>query len=219
MIVFAVSLLSVVTLSAVILSRKPCIDPCAKQHESANALFHRLAEQTRTVHWEVDAEGLYTHVSDISEAVIGYRPEDLIGKKHFYDLHRRRGAKRSRRRRSKRSPAKSISATWRTPYETRDGRLILGVDQRNSISGQQRQACRIPRLRHRHHGAQAGGGGAIRGRITAADHSPSSCGRGSRAGPGCGSRHRGTAARGHARTRSRPPSGRCRNAALRSSGR
>jgi PAS domain S-box-containing protein len=88
LIALAVLLFSVVTMSTVFLSRKNReLRLAQKNAESANALFHQLAEQTRTVHWEVDAEGLYTYVSDISEAVTGYRPEEIIGKKHFYDLH------------------------------------------------------------------------------------------------------------------------------------
>ncbi len=47
----------------------------------------QLAVQSRTVTWEVDAQGLYTYVSPVAEAVLGYPPEELIGKRHFYDLH------------------------------------------------------------------------------------------------------------------------------------
>jgi PAS domain S-box-containing protein len=49
--------------------------------------FNLLAEQSRTITWEVDAQGLYTYVSHVSESVLGYKPGDLVGKKHFYDLH------------------------------------------------------------------------------------------------------------------------------------
>ena len=88
LIALAVLLFSVVTTSIVFLSRKNReLRFAQKNAESTNALFHQLAEQTRTVHWEVNAEGLYTYVSDVSEAVTGYRPEEIIGKKHFYDLH------------------------------------------------------------------------------------------------------------------------------------
>lgn len=48
--------------------------------------LNQLAEQSGVVTWEVDAEGTYTFVSDVSEAVWGYRPDELVGKKHFYDL-------------------------------------------------------------------------------------------------------------------------------------
>ncbi|MEI6277857.1 MAG: PAS domain S-box protein [Verrucomicrobiae bacterium] len=49
--------------------------------------YAQLAEQSLTVAWEVDAQGLYTYVSQVSETVSGYRPDELVGRKHFYDLH------------------------------------------------------------------------------------------------------------------------------------
>ena len=55
--------------------------------QESNARFNQLAGQSRTITWEVDAQGLYTYVSQVAEPVLGYRPEELIGKKHFYDLH------------------------------------------------------------------------------------------------------------------------------------
>ena len=49
--------------------------------------FDQLAQQSGTIVWEVDAQGLYTYVSHVVEDVWGYRPEDLVGERHFYDLH------------------------------------------------------------------------------------------------------------------------------------
>ncbi len=49
--------------------------------------FARLAEQSGTFIWEVDAQGLYTYVNPVVEKVLGYRPDELIGRMHFYDLH------------------------------------------------------------------------------------------------------------------------------------
>jgi PAS domain S-box-containing protein len=46
-----------------------------------------LAEQSGTFIWEVDAQGLYTYVSPVVEKVLGYRPDELIGRMHYYDLH------------------------------------------------------------------------------------------------------------------------------------
>lgn len=48
--------------------------------------FNQLAEQSRTVVWEVNARGVYTYISSGVEKVLGYTPEELIGKKLFYDL-------------------------------------------------------------------------------------------------------------------------------------
>jgi two-component system, sensor histidine kinase and response regulator len=47
----------------------------------------QLAEQSRTITWEVDANGLYTYVSPTIVGVLGYQPDELVGKTHFYDLH------------------------------------------------------------------------------------------------------------------------------------
>ncbi|GAB6060585.1 response regulator [Desulfonatronum parangueonense] len=48
--------------------------------------FHQLAEQSRTVIWEVDAQGLYTYISPLCEIIFGYQPVELVEKKYFWDL-------------------------------------------------------------------------------------------------------------------------------------
>jgi PAS domain S-box-containing protein len=53
-----------------------------------NELRHRqAASQSRTVIWEVDLNGLYTYVSEVSSEVYGYKPEELVLKRYFFDLH------------------------------------------------------------------------------------------------------------------------------------
>ena len=49
--------------------------------------FIQLAAHSRTFTWEVDATGLYTYVGDTVSSVIGYKPDELVDKMHFYDLH------------------------------------------------------------------------------------------------------------------------------------
>lgn len=49
--------------------------------------FEQLAELTRTFTWEIDVDGVYTYVSPVVESVLGYQPDELVGKKRFYDLH------------------------------------------------------------------------------------------------------------------------------------
>jgi two-component system cell cycle sensor histidine kinase/response regulator CckA len=53
--------------------------------ESQNR-FAQLAKQSATLVWEVDAQGLYTYVSEVAEAVLGYRPDEVVGRMHFYDV-------------------------------------------------------------------------------------------------------------------------------------
>ena len=56
-----------------------------------NNRFDQLAVQNGTFTWETDANGLYTYISQTSSQVIGYQPQELIGKMHFYDLHPQTG--------------------------------------------------------------------------------------------------------------------------------
>jgi len=53
--------------------------------------FNQLAEYSKVIAWEVDIDGLYTYVSNTCSTVLGYMSEELVGKKHFYDLHPENG--------------------------------------------------------------------------------------------------------------------------------
>ncbi|HSB80731.1 MAG TPA: PAS domain S-box protein, partial [Candidatus Methylomirabilis sp.] len=57
----------------------------AALHESEDR-FRQVAENVADFIWEVDAEGLYRYTSPSVEKILGYRPEELVGKVHFYDL-------------------------------------------------------------------------------------------------------------------------------------
>jgi PAS domain S-box-containing protein len=48
--------------------------------------YRQVAEHSRTVVWETDTEGLFTYISPVAENVLGYKAEELIDKKYFYDL-------------------------------------------------------------------------------------------------------------------------------------
>jgi len=43
-------------------------------------------QKTHTWIWEVDATGKYTYCNAEVKTLLGYSPEELVGKKHFYDL-------------------------------------------------------------------------------------------------------------------------------------
>jgi PAS domain S-box-containing protein len=58
-----------------------------QQIKSANERFRQLAKQSRTITWEVDEKGLYTYISSVITDVLGYTPQEVVNKKHFYDLH------------------------------------------------------------------------------------------------------------------------------------
>jgi len=48
--------------------------------------FKQIAETAGEWIWEVDSDGLYTFSSPVIEKLLGYTPEEIVGKKHFYDL-------------------------------------------------------------------------------------------------------------------------------------
>jgi len=48
--------------------------------------FRQIAESTEEWIWEVDRDGLYTYGSNVVKKILGYEPEELVGKKHFFDL-------------------------------------------------------------------------------------------------------------------------------------
>jgi PAS domain S-box-containing protein len=47
--------------------------------------FRDVTENSQESVWEVDTEGRFTYISPILEKLLGYKPEELLGK-HFYDL-------------------------------------------------------------------------------------------------------------------------------------
>ena len=57
----------------------------------SKARFDELAEHNRVVNWEVDTDGIYTYVNHVAPIVFGYQREELVGCKHFYDLHPEEG--------------------------------------------------------------------------------------------------------------------------------
>jgi PAS domain-containing protein len=48
--------------------------------------YTQLSQLSRIMLWEVDLDGVYTYVNPVVEKMIGYRPDELTGKKHFFDI-------------------------------------------------------------------------------------------------------------------------------------
>ena len=66
-----------------ITERKKIQEELVKSEE----LFSQIADQSKTVIWEVDPMGLYTYVSPLAEIIWGYPIDEITGKKYFFDLH------------------------------------------------------------------------------------------------------------------------------------
>lgn len=48
--------------------------------------FRQVVENAKEWIWEIDADGQYTYASPIVEKILGYKPEEILGQKHFYDF-------------------------------------------------------------------------------------------------------------------------------------
>ncbi len=92
----------------------------------SEARFRDLAEQSHTTHWEVDPQGLFTYVSHVSQASWGYRPDEVVGRMHFYDIHPEEGRKAFKAAVfavvERKQPFRDVVHAM----ETKDGRLAWG---------------------------------------------------------------------------------------------
>ena len=89
--------------------------------------FDQLARQSRTIIWEVDAAGIYTYVSPLAEAVWGYPPEELVGQRHFYDLHPAEGREAFKADAFATFARNVPFRDFENPIQTRDGRILWVV--------------------------------------------------------------------------------------------
>jgi len=48
--------------------------------------FRQVVDNAEEWIWEVDADGLFTYISPVVERILGFKPEEILGKKYFYDL-------------------------------------------------------------------------------------------------------------------------------------
>jgi PAS domain S-box-containing protein len=48
--------------------------------------FKQVAEDAREWIWEVDRDGLFTYASPVIESLLGYKVQEVVGQKYFYDF-------------------------------------------------------------------------------------------------------------------------------------
>ena len=91
---------------------------------SSEERFRHIAENAGEWIWEQDVDGVYTYSSPVVERILGYKPSELVGKLHFYDLFapqvREQIVREAAGRTSRREPF------WRLtiPVVHKDGRMV-----------------------------------------------------------------------------------------------
>lgn len=110
------------TIGVVLVFRDVTEEYAQREHllESEARLDH-LAEHSRTIIWAVDPDGLFTYVSHVTEKVLGYRPEELIGRMHFYDLHAEAEREAFKRTGFSAFANKEPIRNWEHTMQTKDG--------------------------------------------------------------------------------------------------
>lgn len=68
-------------------AQRNTIDRVRNLHEQTLSRLEEVSLHSRTMSWEVDPSGLYTYVSRGCETLTGFSVTELVGEKHFYDLH------------------------------------------------------------------------------------------------------------------------------------
>jgi PAS domain S-box-containing protein len=89
--------------------------------------FQDIAESNQTVIWEVDSSGLYTYVSPASESQWGYHPSELIGQKHFFDIHPEAGREEFKAQAFQLFDTKSIVKDFVNVIRNKNGKTITVI--------------------------------------------------------------------------------------------
>ncbi|MFA5902390.1 MAG: PAS domain S-box protein, partial [Desulfobacula sp.] len=139
--IFTILIAGILTFLIAIL-RRAYADILARQAvlQESEERYRRLAEQSRTFTWEINMEGLYTFVSNVTEPVIGYRPDELIGKKYFYDLHPETGREEFKEKAFEIITRKEAILNLENPIQSKAGDVVwvsssgLPIVGRNGIA-------------------------------------------------------------------------------------
>lgn len=57
-----------------------------KELHASEERFSQVAESAEEWIWEVNADGLFTYSNSVVEKILGYQPDEVIGKRYFYDF-------------------------------------------------------------------------------------------------------------------------------------
>lgn len=86
--------------------------------------FRQVAENAREWIWEVDAEGMYTYASPVVEKILGYRVEEVVGKKRLYDFLHPDDAERLRTATLEILGRKDVFTEFQTRNQDKDGKAV-----------------------------------------------------------------------------------------------
>jgi len=92
--------------------------------EANERRFHDISEATGEFMWEVDSTGLYTYANQTCHTLLGYTPQELVGRLHFFDLYPAAGRDEFRHRAFEVFARKGAFIGLENQAVTKDGRVI-----------------------------------------------------------------------------------------------
>ena len=106
-----------------------CIDITERKRaetalESSQERFNQLAEQNRTAIWEVNAQGVFTYASPVYQTILGYAPDELVGRRHFYELHPEGGREAFKEAAFEAFARKDCFRDLENPMQTKAGQIV-----------------------------------------------------------------------------------------------
>ena len=87
--------------------------------------FRQIAETAGEWIWEMDAHGVYTYSNPVVEQILGYTPEELVGRMHFLDLFAPEVREDIRRAAAERAERKEGFRKKINPVLRKDGRRVI----------------------------------------------------------------------------------------------
>lgn len=115
-------------LTSVLVHRREDLEGLVKQRTraltSSITHYNQLARFSRTLTWEVNAQGIFTHVSEVVQDVWGFTPDDLIGHRYVYDLHPEDGREAFSHRIMSEFRARRSFRNWINPVQTKSGQIV-----------------------------------------------------------------------------------------------
>jgi PAS domain S-box-containing protein len=86
--------------------------------------FRQVVANAKEWIWEVDANGCYTYASPIVEKILGYKAEEVLGKKHFHDFFHPDDAEKLKARVSEIFNRRDVFSEFQTRNLHKDGHVI-----------------------------------------------------------------------------------------------
>ncbi len=100
------------------------------QHRLTEALketesrFEQISMQSRTIFYELNAEGLYTYASKAMETILGYTIDEIVNQRYFYELFPKAMREEYKKMGYEELAKGKVISDFINPLETKSGKIV-----------------------------------------------------------------------------------------------